>query len=290
VLVEMQTAPRGRRLLPSWAARRELAVFAAGYLTYFGVRALTEGEPSRAFANAASVLRLEVGLGLDWESAVQSVVLRSGWLVDVANAVYIYGHWPVLVVAGVLLFRYRRSHYYRLRNVCLLTGLIGLAIFALFPVAPPRLTDIPIVDTVTRDAEGYRQVLPPSLVNEFAAMPSFHAGWNLLVGIVVFQATRNVLIRALAVAMPAAMIWAVVATANHFVVDVLAGVAIVLAALVVVVRAEHRRTARTLGRGNAHVRGDRHRSGPGAVRRGAPCGERPRPAVRRRGSPAWRRC
>jgi len=115
--------------------------------------------------------------------------------------------------------------------VCLLSGLVGLVIFSLFPVAPPRLTDLPLVDTVTRDDAGYRQVVPPSLVNEYAAMPSFHAGWNLLVGIAVFSATRNPLLRALAVIGPATMIVAVVVTANHFVVDVVAGVAIVLACL-----------------------------------------------------------
>ena len=107
-----------------------------------------------------------------------------------------------LLGAGVLLFRHRRSHYYRLRNVCLLTGLIGLAVFALFPVAPPRLTDLPVIDTVTRDAEGYRQLLPPSLVNEYAAMASFHEGWNLLVGIVAYGAWRQRLVRGFAILMP----------------------------------------------------------------------------------------
>ena len=178
---------RGRRHLP--AAGREIAVFAAAYLTYFGVRAVTEGAPWRAFANASAVFRFENVLGIDWEAAVQSVVLRSRILIDAANAVYIYGHWPVLIGAGVLLYRYRPESYYRLRNVCLITGLVGLVIFIAFPVAPPRLTDLPVIDTVTRDSEGYRQILPPALVNQYAAMPSFHAGWNLLVGIVVFQAT-----------------------------------------------------------------------------------------------------
>ena len=222
MLVDTPYRPtRGRRRLP--AAGRELAVFAVAYLTYFGVRAVTEGAPWRAFANASAVFRFETGLGIDWEGTVQSAVLRSQTLVDAANAVYIYGHWPVLIGAGVLLYRFRRPSYYRLRNVCLITGLVGLVIFALFPVAPPRLTDLSVIDTVTRDSEGYRQILPPDLVNQYAAMPSFHAGWNLLVGIVIFGATRHWLLRAFAVGMPAAMAFAVVATANHFVLDVVVG-------------------------------------------------------------------
>jgi hypothetical protein len=211
--------------------RRELAVFAVGYLTYFGVRAVTEGRVDRAFDNAARLLDFERYLGIAWERTFQSAVAGSQVLRDIAAAVYVYGHWPVLIVAGVLLFHYRRAHYYTLRNACLLTGLLGLFVFALFPVAPPRLTGLTLMSTMADGGAAYRQILPPSLVNQYAAMPSFHAGWNLAVGIVVFQATRHWALRAFAVAMPIAMAFSVIATANHFVIDVIVGVALVLLAL-----------------------------------------------------------
>jgi hypothetical protein len=209
----------------------ELAVFLSGYLVYFGVRAVTEGRIDRALENAGSLIQLERSLGIAWEGAIQGVVSGSQLLRDAVNAIYIYGHWPVIVVAGLLLFRYRREHYYTLRNVCLLTGALGLFVFAAFPVAPPRLSGLPLLDTVTEGASGYRQILPTALVNQYAAMPSFHAGWNLAVGVVVFRATRHLALRLFAVLMPAAMAFAVVATANHFVVDVVVGVALVLLAL-----------------------------------------------------------
>lgn len=249
-------------------AVRELAIFAFAYLVYFGVRALTEGTAATATQNALDLIRFERQLGIAWEFAVQDAALASRLLLDAANAVYIYGHWPVIVIAGVLLFRHRRRHYYRLRNACLLSGLIGLVIFALFPVAPPRLTDLPLVDTVTREAEGYRQIVPPDLVNQYAAMPSFHAGWNVLLGIVVFGATTNWALRALAVAGPATMVLAVVATANHFVVDVVAGVAIVLAGLAALHALELARRRRTLVRADAH-------EPPRVVRRRPPRRQRP---------------
>ena len=266
-------------------ALREIATFGAAYLTYFGVRALTEGAPWRAFDNAVALFRLESDLGLDWEGAVQSTVLRSQFLIDAANAVYIYGHWPVLIAAGSLLFRYRPRSYYRLRNVCLLTGLVGLVVFALFPVAPPRLTDLPMVDTITRDSEGYRLILPPALVNQYAAMPSFHVGWNLLVGLVVFQATRHWLLRTFAILMPAAMAFAVVATANHFVSDVAAGVIIVLVAFRIVGRLEARMAAPRIDGGDASGRAD-ELSRDRAVRRGPPRRQRPGTAPHRRGARA----
>ncbi len=211
--------------------RRELAIFAAGYITYFGVRAVTEGRLDAALSNAAALLEIERVLGIACEGAIQGVVDGSHLLETLANGVYVYGHWPVLIAAGVLLYRYRREHYYTLRNACLLTGLLGLFVFALYPVAPPRLTDLPLMDTYTGGSAAYRQILPPALVNQYAAMPSFHAGWNLAVGIVVFHASRHWALRAFAVAMPIAMAFAVVATANHFVIDVIIGVALVLTAM-----------------------------------------------------------
>ena len=260
-----------RRLRPQRyaPALRELAIFAVAYLVYFGVRALTEGTAATAMQNAMDLIHFEQRLGIAWEGALQDAIVGSGTLVDAANAVYMYGHWPVIIVTGVLLFRHRRQHYYRLRNAVLLTGLVGLVVFALFPVAPPRLTDLPLVDTVTRNAEGYRQVLPRRLVNEYAAMPSFHAGWNVLLGIVVFRATRHPVLRALAVVGPATMVVAVVATANHFVIDVVVGIAIVLAGLIVLRFADRLRARRRLIRA---YEPERHR----VVHRGPPGRQRPR--------------
>jgi hypothetical protein len=265
-------------------ALSELGIFALAYVVYFGVRAVTEGAAATAMDHALDLIRLEQRLGIAWEQALQDAVVGSGILLDAANAVYIYGHWPVIIVGGVLLFRYRRRHYYRLRNAALLSGVVGLVVFALFPVAPPRLTDLALVDTVTREAEGYRQLVPPELVNQYAAMPSFHAGWNVLLGIVVVRATSNWLLRALAVAGPAAMVLAVVATANHFVVDVIAGVAIVLAGLALVQAIERALSGHTLVRAHEYKRaGSVHRRPPGRKRSRAPAGGRGAAAPARRG-------
>jgi membrane-associated phospholipid phosphatase len=229
---------------PSRAGRRELLVFAAAYLVYFGVRAMTEGDAAAAVRNALRLHRLERTLDVDWEAAVQRVVLNSRWLLDAANAVYMYGHWPVLIIGGALLFHLRRGEYFRLRNVCLLSGALGLIVFALFPVAPPRLAPTGLVDTITAHASGYRKVLPTNIVNEYAAMPSFHAGWNLILGVELFRASRHAAVRLFAVVMPVGMAFAVVATANHYILDVVAGALVVLTALAVVSALERRR-ART---------------------------------------------
>ena len=91
-----------RRTHPGWF---ELGVFALAYLTYFGVRALTEGNVSTAVANALDLVHVERRLDLDWEDAIQGLVLGSRTLLAAVNAMYIWGHWPLLIVGGFLLFR-----------------------------------------------------------------------------------------------------------------------------------------------------------------------------------------
>ena len=122
----------------------------------------------------------------------------------------------------IALYVWRHDRYVLLRNAMFISGLIGFLFFAGVPMAPPRMADPGVVDTVTEYSDGYRALQPPALTNKYAAFPSLHAGWNLLLGIVLFQATTHRAVRAFAVAMPAVMAFAVVASANHFVLDVVA--------------------------------------------------------------------
>ena len=210
---------------------RELLLIAFAAATYAGVRAATEGSVAAATENGERLLRLERALGLAWEETLQSVLLTTDLLVTLGNWVYIWGHWPVIVTVAVVLYVYRHSSYTLLRNAMFISGAIGFLFFVLWPVAPPRLLDVGLVDTVLERSRSYRALQPPSLTNQYAAFPSLHFGWNLLVGIVLFQSFRHRGIRVFAVAMPIAMALAVVATANHFVIDVLAGTVVVLLGL-----------------------------------------------------------
>jgi membrane-associated phospholipid phosphatase len=258
----------------------EVALVALAALVYFGVRGLTEGSPERAYAGARSVMRLEEALGIAWERGVQAAIIDHHWLVTAANWVYVYGHWPVIATCAVVLYVFRRDRYLLLRNAMFISGLAGFAFFALFPVAPPRLADPALVDTVGRYSEGYRTLQPPSLTNQYAAMPSLHAGWNLLLGIVIFGTTSRILVRAFALVMPAAMILSVVATANHFILDPVVGVALALGGLFVVGllqrgrlrrRARESRSSRLLGPPSL-----RHRPPLGQLTRGGSRGRVPR--------------
>ena len=96
-----------RRLLAHRDALRELAIFALAYLVYFGVRAVTEGSAAAMRAQCALTDRPRAPAGDRMGRSHAGSGTADRLLVDAANAVYMYGHWPVIIVAGVLLFRYR---------------------------------------------------------------------------------------------------------------------------------------------------------------------------------------
>ena len=246
---------------------------------YFGIRNFTVGSPQTAFANADRIIGLERDLGIDWEKALQAAIVPHDTLVTLANWVYIFGHWPVILGVGAALYLCRRRHYYLLRNAMFASGLIGFLFFALFPVAPPRLLDFGLVDTVTERSDAYRALQPPGLTNQYAAFPSLHAGWNLLVAIAVVMAVTSLALRAVALALPVAMALAVVVTANHYVIDVAGGVVVVLIGLAISIFLQRRQDAATLPVDG--VSGDRGGLPPdrAAVRRGASRRELPRQAA-----------
>lgn len=215
---------------------REGALVLLAVFTYFAVRELTEGSVRRAEANADLVIRLERALDLYWEPGLQAAVLPHHALVTLVNWIYIWGHWPFIALVAVWLFLRHGEAYRRYRNAFIVSGAMGLVIFAAFPVAPPRLADAGVVDTVTAYSHAYRVLQPPSLVNQYAAMPSLHLGWDLLIGMALFRCSRALWARAAGLLAPAAMFAAIVLTANHYILDGVAGAAVALAGYAVASR------------------------------------------------------
>lgn len=221
----------------------EVAVIVAAVFVYFGVRGETAVDPARAHEHAQRLVDLEVWLGMNVEHAIQNVVAASHAAVMVMNWVYIWGHWPV--IAGVLLWLFvnQPDGYREIRGAMILSGAVGLVIFAGFPVAPPRLADPDIVDTVSEYSTSYRLLQPPALVNQYAAMPSLHVGWDLLMGVALVTYARRRWMRVLGLMLPVTMLVSVVSTGNHYLVDAVAGAALVTVSLLVVRAVQRRRRA-----------------------------------------------
>ncbi len=225
----------------------DLLVIATGVGTYFGVRGLTAGDAGAARDNAHDVLAVEKELGLDIEAGVQDLLVDVEGLTTVANWVYIWGHWPVIAVTLLWLALTNRRLFLRLRNAMIASGAMGLCVYTTYPVAPPRLAGLGFVDTITEQSRSYRVLQPPAFVNQYAAMPSLHVGWDLVVGMTLVAAASGLLLRTVGRLMPVLMGVATVITANHYVLDVLIGAAFGLAGWAVALWVERRREARTAG-------------------------------------------
>jgi hypothetical protein len=216
-----------------WFVARQVALVVCAIVAYFGVRGLTEGSAEAALDHAGWIYDVERTAGLALEKSVQDAAAWSGALVTFGNWVYIWCHWPLVVGTLIWLLRSHRDDYLELRNAMFFSGAIGLVIFATFPVAPPRLFGPEFVDTVTLRSHSYRVLQPPGFINAYAAMPSLHFGWNLLVGRSWVRVGRSRVWKIAGVAMPVAMAWAVVVTANHWVFDVVAGGLVALTGLAI---------------------------------------------------------
>ncbi|MGB5758834.1 MAG: phosphatase PAP2 family protein [Acidimicrobiales bacterium] len=212
---------------------RQIVLLIGAALAYFGVRALTKSDETLAIAHADAIVSFERHLHIQVEGSLQDLIINNHVLVTAANWYYIFGHWPVILASFIWLYTRHRNAYRQLRNAMFISGLIGLAIFWLYPVAPPRLAGIGMVDTVTQYSHAYRVLQPPRIEDRFASLPSLHVGWNLLVGITLATTARHPIARVIATLSPLAMAAAVVFTANHYIVDVLLGGSVALFGLVV---------------------------------------------------------
>jgi len=212
-----------------------------GIFCYFRIRGLTTGATEVAVAQPRDIVALEKSLGIDVEDALHSTVVTSDLLETFASWVYIWSHWQVIIATMLWLTWHHRDGFLRLRDAMTVSGALGMLVFVSYPDAPPRLAGLGLVDTVTEEASAYRVLQPPAFVNQYAAMPSLHSGWDLLVGLSIVTAASSVALRVVGYTLPVLMTLAVVVTANHDILDVLAGIALVLIGHAAAPRLERRR-------------------------------------------------
>jgi len=211
----------------------EVILIAVAYVAYQLVRGVVEGgRVEAAFSNANALIRFERSVGIFWEVQLQGLILSNAFLIDFFNWIYIWGHLPVIGVLAIWIYLFRRGVFARYRNAFLISGAIGLIFFMTLPMAPPRfLTEFGFIDTITLYDEVYHALQNPAFVNQYAAMPSLHLGWNLLVGLAVFETTKSWWSKAFGLFLPIPMLTAIIFTGNHYVLDAVAGVLVALAAL-----------------------------------------------------------
>jgi len=231
--IHQVTAPTRKSV--SWFDLIEIALVALGFLCYFLVRGSVVDRTGEALANARWIIEAQKSAGLLFEPTLNSWALAEPWRVNFFNFVYFWMDFPLIVAVGLLLFCVRRFHYTLLRDALLISGAFALVVYVSFPVAPPRyLPEWGFVDTLDQFAHlSYQAQSMQPFVNPFAAVPSLHVGWAVVLTVVLFMASQNWAIRSAAVFVTVAQTVAVIATANHYFFDALIGTIISLAGLFV---------------------------------------------------------
>ena len=212
-----------RRLSPARAdAARQLALFSGIYGLYELVRGLVPGDGVRATQDAARVIGLERSLHVFVEPAVQAWAVGHPWLIEAADWTYLNAQFTVTAAALTFIYLRRNASFYFVRNMFIVAMLLALVAYVVFPTAPPRLMpEWGFSDPVGRftGAEGQRG-LGSVFLNPDAAIPSMHVCFALMVGGSMSRLTRHRVSRGLWWLYPALVILVVVATGNHYLVDV----------------------------------------------------------------------
>lgn len=209
---------------------RELAIILAALGAYNLVRALPWVTIARGIRNGERIAALQRRLGIDVEQRAQEFVLRHRLGMPLWNVVYLGSQIVVMPMTLALVHRYRHDAWPSVRNLALIAWSGGLAWYAAQPTAPPRMVSETAVDTVSETLLDLDSWFVRMTYNPVAAMPSMHVGMSSLAAFSLIRVCRSRWTTVLGVLYPAVVTVAVVVTGNHYVLDVVGGVAVAVPA------------------------------------------------------------
>ena len=219
--------PRVREVLARRDAAAQIAVVLGAVAAYEVARHAMQPNWAQAFANARRIEAVEEVLGVAWEQSLQRAFLAIPDLMQALNVFYFVGHFVFTGIFFVWLYRRSWDGFRSFRDAFLIATAISVVVHWLFPTAPPRLAGVGLEDTLLV-LSGIDIGSPTSAAfsNPVAAVPSLHAAYALGVGIGLFRYGRSKLTRAAGVVYPPLVILTIVVTGNHFVLDAVAGIAV----------------------------------------------------------------
>ena len=236
----------GRRALPLGYLdfARQLAIWFGFYVLYQLARGAADRDTAAAFDNGLRLIDLEKRMGALWELSLQGALGSSHLLIELTSWTYWLSQFVVVAIA--LLYVYFRAHdrFFRFRDTLIAANLIGLIGYVLVPTAPPRMfPEAGFQDTLLEHSTvNHSSAAVAISSNPYAAMPSLHSADALIVGITMALVVRRPWAKALWLAWPAWVWFSVMATGNHFWLDIAAGVLVAGVAALLVAR-WRRRTA-----------------------------------------------
>jgi membrane-associated phospholipid phosphatase len=220
---------QARALPHGWLdALRQVSLFSAAYLAYRLVRGMVEGDANAAFAHARELISLERTLHLFVEPSIQAWASSSHLVMVLTSWLYVNAQTSVTVCALLYLYMRHNRSFYFVRNMFMIAMAIALVGYAVFPTAPPRfLPEWGFIDTVS-DVFGVNGAHASSstvsaLFNPYAAVPSMHVAFSLVLGGTLSRLCRRRVSRVLWMLYPVLMTFVIIVTANHFIFDAVLG-------------------------------------------------------------------
>jgi membrane-associated phospholipid phosphatase len=204
---------------------RQLAIWFGFLFAYRYTRGVADRDPFKAFQNGLRVADLEHRVTGLWELSLQSFVASSNLLREATSLTYWHSQFTVLGLVLLWVYLWRNESFVPLRNTILLANLIGLVGFVLMPTAPPRMfPELGFVDTLANFGINHNSAIVRADANPYAAMPSLHAADSLIIGVALFFIVRSKWAKALWLLWPLWVWFSVMATGNHFWLDIVAGI------------------------------------------------------------------
>jgi membrane-associated phospholipid phosphatase len=239
-LVWLRAQRRGRTgatwLPKDWPdVLRQIGLFALADVCYETVRGIAESNTALAFANARAIVEIEQGLGLFFEQSLQASVMGERLLIDLANFAYVNSHFVVTTCALVWLYLRHNQHFYFVRNMFMVAMALALVGYLAVPTAPPRfLPELGFVDTIAYYADvRHDSALITLFFNPYAAVPSMHVAFSLMLAVPALLVVRRRMIKLLWALYPPLVTMVVIVTGNHWWLDAFAGACVALVAAVV---------------------------------------------------------
>ena len=218
-----------RRLLPNGRldVARQLLLFAGAYYLYRIVRGIVDGQVASSFAHARGVVNLERGMHLFFEPSLQAWTTGQTWLIHAADFWYVNAHFLITVAFLVWLYFSRNDAFYFVRNMFMVAMGLALVGYLVFPTAPPRfMPEWGFTDTVSDWVGQSASNTASVLYNPFAAMPSMHVAFALMVGVSGVKLVKWRALKLFWTIYPLIVTFVVIVTANHFWLDAAAGAAV----------------------------------------------------------------
>ena len=223
------TLPAGGR-----DALRQLFLLLDCYAAYDFARVVVRGRDVTALANAQAIIRAERGLHIYLEPFIQAKISHIHILIQAMDWFYANAHLPATILILTWIYLYRHETWSFFRNWFLTMNALAMTVFAILPVAPPRLVPTSgVVDTLyLYSPHNYSTGVMSFVTNQYAALPSLHIGYAVFLSLAVFLLSSNRVARVLAVVYPLVVLFAIVVTGNHYLIDAVAGVAVLGVAFV----------------------------------------------------------